>query len=78
MSDPYVRRIGEVFGTDERAVIVGVDYGTVSVQVGGMEARLSPAQAEEFAGLFVAATWQAGRQQRQMAGEADQKADETA
>ena len=60
--DRHVRRIGEVYDIDERPVIVGVDYDTVSLTVGGMEARLTQGQAEEFAQFFVSACWQAAAQ----------------
>jgi len=58
--DPFVRRVGEVSDVDERAVIVGVDYDTISIRVGGMEARLASSAQEEFARLFVSACWQSG------------------
>jgi hypothetical protein len=59
MSDPHVRRVGEVFDVDERPVIVGVDYDTVSIGAGGAEVHLEAAACEELAQLFVSACWQA-------------------
>ena len=60
MPDPFVRRVGEVFDIDERVVIIGVDYDTVSIQVGGMEARLASGQIRELFGLLFDAGWEAG------------------
>jgi hypothetical protein len=59
MPDKFVRRVGEVFDIDERSVIIGVDYDTISLQVGGMEARLSFGQYEELAGIMLSAYQQA-------------------
>jgi hypothetical protein len=67
MSDPRVRRTGEVYDIGDRAVIVGVDHDTVSIQVGGMQACLTSSQAEEFAQLFVAACWEAATQAGELA-----------
>ena len=64
--DRHVRRIGEVFDIDQHPVEVGVDYDTVSITVGGMEARLTQGQCEEFAQFFVSACWQAAAQQAEI------------
>jgi hypothetical protein len=66
MPDPFVRRVGEVFDIDERSVAVGVDYHTVSVQVGGMEARLPLTQVGELFGLLFNAAWEAAMQSERM------------
>jgi len=70
MPDRFVRRTGEVFDIDERPVIIGVDYDSVSLQVGGVEARLASAQIRELAGLLADATWEAGANQKRLAGDA--------
>jgi hypothetical protein len=74
MAHPYVREVGSVTDMDEMQLAVGVDFDTVAIYVGAwMSAdgvRLTQAQAEEFAQLFVSACWQAGRNARQMAEEA--------
>ena len=70
MSDPNVRELGRVTDIDDAALIVGVDYDTVSVgAVFGYSWRLDLAQAEEFARLFVSACWQAGQNARRMGEE---------
>ena len=60
MSNPYVRPVGDMQDHDGMTVIVGVDYGTVTIEPG--QIRLSAERAEEFAGLFVRACWEAARQ----------------
>jgi hypothetical protein len=65
-----VRRIGEVFDTENRPVRIGVDYDTVSVQVGGMEVLLTEDRAEAFAQFFVRACWQAAANAELMRAEA--------
>lgn len=62
--DPYVREIGRIEDGQGRIVIVGVDYGTVTLRTlrtrtGGAVA-LSVLQAEELGQLYIAACWQAG------------------
>ena len=69
MADPYVREIGRLTEIDGMYVSIGVDYDSVTVQVGGVKATLTQPHAEEFAQLFVSACWQAGAQSRQMAQE---------
>ena len=69
MADPYVREIGRLTEIDGMYVSIGVDYDSVTVQVGGVKATLTQPHAEEFAQLFVSACWQAGAQARQMAEE---------
>jgi hypothetical protein len=72
MADPYVREIGIVTDMDGFAVRVGVDYDSVTLKASSLPgpfARLTQAQAEEFAQLFVSACWQAGVNARQMAEE---------
>jgi hypothetical protein len=72
VSDPYVRLLGQVEDADGYLLAIGVDGGTVTVgHPAGSEGsawRLTCAQAEEFARLFVAASWQADVNRR-MAGE---------
>lgn len=65
--DPNVREIGRLEDIDGVPVIIGVDYDAVTIS--GL--RLDSAQAEEFARLFIAATWQAGQQSPAMAEDAE-------
>jgi hypothetical protein len=60
MSDPNVRVVGDMQDHDGMTVIVGVDYGTVTIEPG--EIRLSAERAGEFAQLLVRACWEAARQ----------------
>jgi hypothetical protein len=62
MSDPYVRSIGRVEDLDGYPVAVGVDYDAVTIGV----CKLDAGMQEEFAQLFVAAVWQAGRNRAAM------------
>ena len=69
MADPHVRELGTVEDLDGVRLVVDVDYDTVvlsSCAVPGAipraSWRLTSAQAEEFAQLFVSACWQAARQ----------------
>jgi hypothetical protein len=71
MPDPYVRRIGEVFDIDERTVIIGVDYDTVSIRVGGMEARFACSQVGELFHALFEAAWEAGAASERMRAEVD-------
>jgi hypothetical protein len=59
MADKYVREVGRVEDESEAALIVGVDYDTVTIQ----GRHLTASQAEEFGALFVSAVWQAAQQQ---------------
>ena len=65
--DPNVREIGRVEDIDGVPVIIGVDYGAVTLS--GL--RLDSAAQEEFGRLFVAATWQAGQQAAAIAEDAE-------
>ena len=62
---PFVREIGRLEDGQGRIVIVGTDYGTVTLRTlhtrtsGAVE--LSPALAEEFGQLYVSACWAAAR-----------------
>jgi len=69
MADQYVREVGRVKDMDDMPLDVGVDYDSVTLGWPGRQRRLTSAQAEEFAQLFVSACWQAGVQARQMAEE---------
>ena len=74
MADPYVRETGRTEDMDGIALAVGVDYDAVSLGHGhhtGPVWRLTQAQAEEFAHLFVAACWEAGQNARRMAEAGD-------
>ncbi len=65
MPDPNVRDVGEVEDIDGFVLVVGVDFDTVTLSSRGergAEWRLPQAAAEEFARLFVSASWQAARQ----------------
>jgi hypothetical protein len=66
MADPYVHEVGRVKDLDACTITVGVDYDTVTLRAPFGPARLTQAQAEEFAQLFVSACWQAGQNVRQM------------
>jgi len=69
VSDPYVREIGGVLdGTAGYPLSAGAGHGTVTVGCADMFWRFDSARAEEFARLFVAASWQADVNRR-MAGE---------
>ncbi|HXJ25031.1 MAG TPA: hypothetical protein VNH17_05005 [Streptosporangiaceae bacterium] len=57
MSDPHVRELGRVESLDGPRLYVGVDYDSVVVE----SYRLTRAQAEEFAQLFISACWEASR-----------------
>jgi hypothetical protein len=57
MSDGW-RLIGRVEDMDGWAFDVAVDHDTVAIG----RYRLTQAQAEEFARLFISAVWQAGQQ----------------
>ena len=65
MADPMVAMIGHVEGLDGTRIHVGTDYDAVTVRTGGLT-RLSHAQAESFALLFVRACWEAGANARRM------------
>jgi hypothetical protein len=68
LSNPYVHPVGEpLTDLDGLQVTIGVDHDAVTISG---TCRLDGAQAEQFAGAFVAACWEAGRQARQMAEEA--------
>ena len=67
MADPMVRAVGRIEPEEnECALVVGVDYDTVTIWAGSAR-RLTSAQAEEFARLFVAACWEAAGQRAAMA-----------
>lgn len=73
MASDYVRQVGSVEDFDGGRLIVGVDHDTVTIgspsgQVGW---RLTSDVAEDFAQLFVSACWEAGRNGRETAAEAD-------
>lgn len=65
MPDPYVREIGRLTDDVGRVVIVGVDYGAVTLRT--LHTRTSGAvalgcaQAEELGQLYVSACWAAAR-----------------
>ncbi len=71
--DPYVREVGRLEDDQGRIVIVGTDYGgvtlrTLRTRTSGAVA-LSPALAEEFGQLYVSACWAAARDgERLLAG----------
>lgn len=69
MADSYVRSLGRAETIDGN-VGVGVDYDSVSLEYGRDLIRMTRAQAEQFARLFVAACWEAGVNAAQMAAEA--------
>jgi hypothetical protein len=65
MQDPHVRPVGSpVTDIDGLVVKVGVDYDSVSIRIGGVEARLASAAACEFAEHYASALWQAGEESR--------------
>ena len=67
MADPYVRAVGEpVVDFDGIPIVVGVDYETVTIRAGATLVRLTSGTAEDFAALFVAASWAAGYNARKM------------
>ena len=68
----YIREAGRLDDYHERPLVVTVDYDTVIIGATAMDPgfRLSVTEAEEFAGIFVAACWQAGRNAERMAMEA--------
>lgn len=63
--DENVRTLGQVEDIDGTPITVGVDYDTVVVAA----RRLTRAQAEEFAQLFIAACWEAADCGGRMAAE---------
>lgn len=63
-SDPYVRVVGHVRDMNDGRLVVGVDYGAVTIG----KRRLEPHQAAEFAQLFVDACMQASRQDGELTG----------
>jgi hypothetical protein len=64
MADPQVREIGRLADGDGAPIVVGVDYGWVTVQCGGgSPGRLHPAAMMEFARLFGRACYVAGLQE---------------
>jgi len=66
MTDPNVRKIGEVDGIDGERLVIGVDYDTVAVYFGAWMsadgARLTSSQVAQFAQMLAAAAWQAQQQ----------------
>lgn len=70
MADPYVRTVGTIDDADGVPVVVGVDYSAVTVRAGGSLIRLSLADSEGFAKLFVRASWLAGANAERMRQEA--------
>ena len=65
MSDPFVREVGRMVDAGKSLAVIGTDHGKVTVTAGGWAggpARLTPAQAEKFAQLFVRACWEAAAQ----------------
>ncbi len=68
--DPYAREIGRLADSEDREVIVGVNYDTVTLwtRIGGVE--LDSAKVEELAQLLVSATWQAAWQTANSLGQA--------
>ena len=70
--DPYVREIDRIADDVGRVLIVAVDYGAVTLRTlhtrtGGAVA-LSPALAEEFGQLWIAACWAAARDGERLLG----------
>lgn len=62
MPDPFVRQVGAtITDLDEIPVMVGIDYDTVTIQVGAGLARLGRHQACQFIAEFADACWQAAR-----------------
>ncbi len=61
MGDPYVRETGRMLDSSGSLIRFGVDHDTVTIKHGPVN-TLGPAQAEDFARLFVAACWEAARQ----------------
>jgi hypothetical protein len=59
---PYVRTLGTVDDIDEAAMIIGVDYDSVTIN----SYRFSTEQCEVLGALFIAACWQAGRNAERM------------
>ena len=68
--DPFVREVGRIMDDAGREIILGVDYGTVTLRTlrtrtsGAVE--LSPVLAEEFAQLYLSACWAAARDGEQL------------
>ena len=62
MADQFVRQLGAVTDIDGIPLPVGVDYDCVSIG----NVRLTSSQAEEFAGLFIKACWEASAQEGPM------------
>lgn len=60
-ADPHVFEVARLYDLDGRAVIVGVDYGAVTVA--GL--RLDTTRQETFAQALVRATWLAGQHAEQ-------------
>ena len=60
MSDPYVRDLGFVTDIHGREMRVKVDYDSVVIGAYYTDFALSRTACEEFARLFVAASWEAG------------------
>lgn len=58
MTDPYVRPVGHVRDMADGRLVVGVDYGVVTIG----KRRLDSYQAAEFARLYADACMQAARQ----------------
>lgn len=75
MPDPFVREIGRLADDVGRVVIVGTDYGAVTLRT--LHARtsgavaLSPALAEELGQLYVSACWAAARDGERLLGTCD-------
>ena len=71
--DPFTREVGRLADDAGRVIILGVDYGTVTLRTlrtrtSGAVA-LSPVLAEEFGQLWIAACWAAARDgERLLAG----------
>jgi hypothetical protein len=59
--NPYVRETGRMLDSAGSLIRFGVDHDTVTIKHGPLNV-LGPAQAEDFARLFVAACWEAARQ----------------
>jgi hypothetical protein len=65
MSDPHEHEVGRMVDADKSLAVIGADHGLVTVTAGGWAAgpvRLTPAQAEKFAQLFIRACWEAAAQ----------------
>ncbi len=70
--DPFVREIDRLTDDAGRVIVVGVDYGTVTLRTlrtrtSGAVA-LSPALAEEFGQLYVSACMAAARDGERLLG----------